>query len=171
MDLLGWSIEPEANVNLVGWTAMIVTCSASIAAAVVSIINAIRVPQKINEVETKIDDNTKVTKEGAAAAVENAKVAAVTATAAKTAAVEMKEEINKKLNGGMDELIASAVDPIKTMLDDHTYKIEKLDAYTHERNHNIVNALQTLTTQVATLLEFSRKQQEQQVRQNQQKTT
>jgi hypothetical protein len=41
--------------DYVGITGMIVTCLAAIAAALVSIINAIRTPQKIAVVETKID--------------------------------------------------------------------------------------------------------------------
>ncbi len=44
-----------AELDFAGWTAMTVTCAAAIAAAIVSIINAIRTPHQVAAVEAKID--------------------------------------------------------------------------------------------------------------------
>lgn len=121
---------------------------------------------KAQTVEDKVDDNTKITKEGATAATENAKVAATAAASAKVSA----DDVSRKLNGGIDAAMLEAVRPIKESLEAHTIqdardlkdvkeRFDELTKYVHDRNHDILNALQTQSNKleiVITKLDMTR---------------
>lgn len=72
------------------------------------------------KIENKIDDNTKITKAGSAAAVTNAKAAAQSAEDAKTVA----KSIQLKLNGGIDAAINDAVKPLQEQFENHVRQDE-----------------------------------------------
>lgn len=74
-----------------------------------------KVEAKAEEVKSKIDDNTEITKEGAKEASANAKAAANIAADTKNAT----DALAKKLNGGVDEAIEAAIKPIREALQDH----------------------------------------------------
>ncbi len=151
------------------WTAAGAAVVAAIGAVGAIILQALQMYftfKRATTIEGKVDDNTKITKDSAKAAVENSKVAVATAKTAATAATETKavaDGINKKLNGGIDAAIAEAIRPVKDKLDSHSElddknmreineKIAKFTEYQHTRNHDIVTALQALTNQVAALI-------------------
>ena len=91
------------------------------------------VARRSQQVESKVDHNTLVTKAGTDAAVRNAKMAAETATTAAETAAEvsivtraMAESIDKKLNGGgIDAAIESAIQPIRESLAKHTVQDDR----------------------------------------------
>ncbi len=96
----------------------------------------------------KIDQNTDLTRATGAAATNNAAIAATAATDAKDAALD----INKKLNGGIDSAIRDGIAPIHAALAAHAEQDEKnlaeintrfkvLTEYVHERNHDIIDAI------------------------------
>ena len=96
---------------------------------------------KAKAVEDKIDDNTKITKESAAAAVQRADTAVVAATTTK-AAVDV---IGKKLNGGIDEAITTAVTPLHAA-------VANLERYVHDRNHDLLTSLQLQSNRIEAIL-------------------
>lgn len=79
------------------------------------------VGSKVDDVNTKVDHNTEITKQGAKEAVNNAKEAAGVAKEAKEAAKEM----SKKLNGGIDTAIEAAIKPIRDALTDIAVKFDE----------------------------------------------
>ena len=113
-----------------------------------------------------IAENTKVTKEGSEKAVTNAKVAADTAKEAKNSVSETKqavENINKKLNGGLDKALSDAISPIQEALTAHTKqdtkdmeevkkKFETLSQYVRDRNHDIIEILQKQSITMESIL-------------------
>lgn len=101
-------------------------------------------------VETKIDTNTQITRAGASAAVVTAKSAADAAVATKVVA----DQINSKINGGIDGAVATAIAPIRK-------DVDELSVYVHQRNHDLLNSLQTLTNKMDLILELARQQQQQ----------
>jgi hypothetical protein len=115
----------------------------------------LRLRYDVRNVAKKVDANTAMTSAGV-------KVAASAAKAAKEVAVEAKntvEGISKKLNGGLEETISAIVSPVRTTLEAHDQNLEEvkqkfdgLSIYVHQRNHDMLNAMQTLTTQLALLL-------------------
>jgi len=114
--------------------------------------------RKTQAVEHKIDTNTRLTQSGADQATKTAAIAAETAAQTKDAVEDMAASISKKLNGGLDAAISQAVDPVKAVLNDHGQTVQALEAkfddltrYVHQRNHDILNAMQTLTNQIAAL--------------------
>ncbi len=111
-----------------------------------------RLSDKADIVEKKIDANTEVTVKGSVEATKNAVVAANTAAEAKSATVQVAEDLKKKLNGGIDDAINKAVEPIHKQLREHGIRIEELNTYVHERNHDILNALQTLANKTEVIL-------------------
>lgn len=100
-------------------------------------------------VENKIDHNTTLTQEGTAAAKRGTDAAVRTSSDAKNAI----KSISDRLNGGIDESINTAVGPVKQMLLDHVTELDKFQEYSHQRNHDILGYIHTLTTQLAVLLE------------------
>lgn len=80
--------------------------------------------QKTESVAIKIDANTEATLAGNQAAATNARHAATAASHAATVVAEVKESINKKLNGGMDHAIDAAIKPIRDALADHIVQYE-----------------------------------------------
>lgn len=109
--------------------------------------------QKTETVEAKISDNTNITIRGNRAATVAAEQAVVAASEARGKSEEIVETINKKLNGGVDAAITSAIEPIQKVVQEHTTKIEELNKYVHQRNHDIVNALQTNTNKIQILID------------------
>jgi uncharacterized protein YukE len=71
--------------------------------------------KKAQVVEAKIDTNTQITREGAKEAAATAKEVAKTASAANLAV----ENINKKLNGGLDNALEGAIKPLRDAFQDH----------------------------------------------------
>lgn len=128
---------------------------------------------KSKAVEAGLAENTRITKHGSTVAGDNAKQAAVVA---EQAANEVKEVANvaaetktaidgisKKLNGGIDDAITKAVMPIKTALDVHTAKdaqdikevndkLDRLEKYVHESNHDRNDILQNMVNDVSLIL-------------------
>ncbi len=78
-------------------------------------------------VDEKVEANTKITKAG------------VQQTAI---AKEAVQEVKNKLNGGVDSAVNNAIDPLKKALEDQAAKINDLERYVHQRNHETVNVLQ-----------------------------
>ena len=91
-------------------------------------------------VESKIDTNTLLTKQGAAAATEHAKVASEAASSAMIAA----ETLNRSLNGELDirikNVVSAAVSPLADALRIHAAQDEK-------NMVEIRDILRSLTTQ------------------------
>ena len=88
-------------------------------------------------VEHKIDENTEITKEGTRAAATNAKEAAVTARVAAdkaSMAANKAVEIAEKVDGGFDA------------------KMKEFSGYVHQRNHDILDAMQTHTNMLKILM-------------------
>jgi Sec-independent protein translocase protein TatA len=82
---------------------------------------------KMDSVMSKVDHNTKI------------------ATESKVTNEEMVETVKQKLNGGIDAVIATALEPIHKLVTDHkaevAEKIEMLNKYVHQRNHDILDAV------------------------------
>ncbi len=130
-------------------------------------VEAIAAKQQAAVVEKKIDENTAVTQAGTTAASISAKDAAETAVQAKAATESMADTINKKLNGGIDSAISKAVAPVQESLDNHKIKFDALDAkveelkvYMHERNHNLLNGLDTISKRLELVFQIIKLQQE-----------
>lgn len=133
----------------------IVTCIASIATNVLTFLtlwiklkygvdkaetavsNTEAISKKTDSVLTKVDDNTKITQ----AAAEEA-----------SGAKEVTQSINNKLNGGIDKAINDAIGPIQNMISEHAEKISELNKYVHQRNHEILTALQTQSNKLESIL-------------------
>lgn len=126
---------------------------------------------KADSVEAKVDDNTHITKTSANVSVANARAAVATATEARNAAVDARtvvDNINRKLNGGIDSAIQQAIDPIRKKLEDHAEvdernvkevndKIATLTKYVHERNHDLLDTMQAVVTKIDLVLEHQSK--------------
>jgi hypothetical protein len=100
-------------------------------------------------VETKIDDNTRLTQAGAA----QASVNAIAAKAAADGAADKADAIAERLNGGLDDKIKAIVRE-HSMQDDKNMaeingKLKDLTEYVHQRNHDLLDVLQTHTTRTA----------------------
>ncbi len=104
-------------------------------------------------VKGQIDDNTAVTKAGLVVAATNAQAAVGAATEAHAAVEQMGKQLSKKLNGGIDSAIAGAVDPIRVALAEHAARVDGLEKYIHDRNHDLLDALHTQSTKVDLLIE------------------
>lgn len=115
--------------------------------------------KKAETVEQKLDHNTQLTKEGTKKAAENARIAADTASEAKTAA----QELNERLNGGLEDKIKEIVQPIREDLAAHSRKddasleeiranFQGLEKYVHQRNHDVLNALNVQSLKIDALL-------------------
>lgn len=70
--------------------------------------------EKAEQIEGKIDDNTHITRTQTKAA-----------TAAAVAAAKKADEVNAKLNGGVDDAIRKAIEPVSRALADHAETDEK----------------------------------------------
>lgn len=103
-------------------------------------------------ISKKIDDNTHVTMIGTTEAAKNAGIAALTADEAKQATVAIAENINKKLNGGIDSAVADAIEPVHKMLKEHSEKIDNLEKYVHERNHDLLGVIQAQSNKLTMIL-------------------
>jgi hypothetical protein len=101
-------------------------------------------------VQDKIDDNTTITKVNAGAAVVSAVAAAKTAADTKSAV----EGINRKLNGGIDAAVQDAVKPLHDKTEEQGGKLEKLTEYVHQRNHDILTALQIQANKIETVIQM-----------------
>ena len=106
LDANGW-------VLVIGAVGMIVV---QVAQMVLSYLRDKEKMSKLNENSTKLDENTKITREGTHEATVNAQVAARSATYAVQKADETKYEIIQHLNGSLDTRIHNIVkeytDPI-----------------------------------------------------------
>jgi len=100
----------------------------------------IKLKNASKQVEDKIDANTEITQAGTDAAASNAKEAV---HAANSVAITTSS-IDKKLNGGLHKAINDAIDPIKG-------KMEVLEKYVHQRNHDVLDGMQLLSTQMTLL--------------------
>lgn len=121
--------------------------------------------QKTDVVGDKIDHNTELTKRGTTAATANAKAAAATAVVA----VRNTEVLKGKLNGGVDSAVRSALEPIQKLIEDHTAadeksvgevneKLAKLEAYVHDRDHKMRDAIGMLANKLETILSLQQEQ-------------
>lgn len=106
------------------------------------------VKKKVEEASSKIDQNTLITQAGTQKAVLTADRAATTAETTKATV----EDISRKLNGSMDEVISTAIAPIVKTIEEHAAsddkymreintRFEHLTNYVHERNHDILSAI------------------------------
>lgn len=102
-----------------------------------------KVEGESNRLDRKLDTNTYITEQAARSVESNSKVVATSVTAV--------DQINKKLNGGIDAAIAQAIEPIHKMLNEHTKKISELDDYVHQRNHDMLSNLQILSNKLDTI--------------------
>ncbi len=115
--------------------------------------------QQSEQVEAKLDQNTIITRAGVEAAIDNARAAVESAQAAAGIAHSVKEttdNISRKLNGGVDTAISDAVSPVQesiatcnNRLSALDAKLEELSKYVHQRNHDILNAMQVLANNAA----------------------
>ncbi len=124
-----------------------------------------KIDAKSEAIQTSVDDNTKLTKQGTAAATLHASEAKVAATDAAVAASDAAvaasgakvaaQEVSKKLNGGLDHAIATALAPIREEMKSFVTndKMEEFMKYVHQRNHNLLDAMQAQTSKMALLLQ------------------
>ena len=113
-------------------------------------------------VEDKVDANTAITKSGTVAATVNA---AAAATAAATAA-NKTDDLAKQMNGELDRRIEKAIKehtaPVVLLIKEHTEQDDinmrdirtslgeflKLQNYTHEWKHSLLNTINELSLKV-----------------------
>jgi hypothetical protein len=93
---------------------------------------------KVQKVEDKLDDNTKVTKDGNVAAESHAKAAVTAAENAATKAETLSSQLNGKLEERMGALIKQQLEPIVDMLKDHVVKDETSFAEVNEHLGKLV---------------------------------
>ena len=147
--------------------------------AIVAIVGAVvtiatlwmRMRYESKKVEDKVDANTGITKAGAASAIINAQTASNAALDAKEATEVLAENLNRKLNGGLDHAINSALEPIKRLLEDHDeerkdirsivetlkQQVAEHTEYTHRRNHDMQNSMQAQSNNIVAILEILRR--------------
>lgn len=70
------------------------------------------------KVEQKVDANTKITKEGTAAAATNARAAVSAATTAAAKTEEIAEQLNGKLESKITEIVKAHTEPIVASLNE-----------------------------------------------------
>lgn len=80
--------------------------------------------EKVQKVEDKLDDNTRVTRVGNALTESSAKAAATHAATAAAKAEALSSQLNGKLEERMGALIKQQLEPIIDMLKDHVVKDE-----------------------------------------------
>ena len=94
--------------------------------------------------DKKLDNNTVITTQASERA-EEASIRAASSTKsavlAANATATAFDKINSKLNGGVDAAISQAVEPINKMLTEHSNRIELMNTYIHQRNHDILQHL------------------------------
>lgn len=116
--------------------------------------------KKAEAVESKLDSNTAITKGASAAAARSAQIAIQNHEETK----RFSESMHKKLNGGLDAALEHAISPIRKELASHAQKDEKnmeeiaskfdgLEKYVHQRNHDILDALNAQALKLAVVLE------------------
>lgn len=138
---------------------------ASIATALVTIVTMVigfltlwlklryGVEEKAKTVEKKLDQNTQITRAGQVVATTSAQIAVEAATDVKSATEAMSRTMERKLNGGIDSAIQNTIEPMQRMMREHSAvdeknmqevnkKIEELNTYVHQRNHEILTAMQ-----------------------------
>ena len=147
--------------------------------AIVAIVGAVvtiatlwmRMRYESKKVEDKVDANTGITKAGAASAIINAQTASNAALDAKEATEVLAENLNRKLNGGLDHAINTALEPIKKILEEYdrdrkevrqtveTLKeqVKEHTEYAHRRNHDLLNSMSVQSNNVAVILELVKK--------------
>lgn len=110
---------------MVDWTQVLVALAVGLPATIAAIgavITTLRTSRKV-------DENTKLTREGSARAVTNAAVAADAASGAKIAAESLAKNLDRKLNGELDARIEAAVkagvDTVLAALTEHTNQDEQ----------------------------------------------
>lgn len=116
-----------------------------------------KIDAKSEAIQTSVDANTMLTQEGTASATLHAKEAADTAKQAKDTAKEAAtaaQAVSKKLNGGLDHAIAAALKPLKEEMAAFVTneKFSELEKYVHERNHDLLDAMQVLSHKVTLVL-------------------
>lgn len=100
---------------------------------------------KTDSVSKKLDDNTQLTKN----ARDEARVSAMSATTTR----ETVEDINRKLNGGIDSAVLTAVAPLHTALEEKIEtKLKELTDYVHQRNHDFLNVLGEQNNKVSIIM-------------------
>lgn len=117
-------------------------------------------------VESKIDSNTLLTLSNKDVAIKNASVAVSAAAHIKNATEAMAENIDKKLNGGLDRSLEHVVKPLQndilasnTVLLEHVKeKFTEFDKYSHQRNHDVLNIIAVLSGKIDVLIELMKKQ-------------
>lgn len=80
---------------------------------------------KADEVSTKVDKNTEVTKLGIAEASSHAQAAADAASNAATQTTSLAEQLNGKLEAKIEGIVAAHVRPILTAMGDHSAQDDK----------------------------------------------
>lgn len=80
--------------------------------------------EKVQKVEDKLDDNTRVTRAGNVLTESSAKAAATHAATAAAKAEALSSQLNGKLEERMEALIKQQLEPIIDMLKDHVVKDE-----------------------------------------------
>ncbi len=158
MDATGWSIIIGAIfLGLTQLTQMILSYLRDRNAAL-----------KVQEVNDKVEANTLITKHQGQEAIRSAKDAVRSASDAKVATHELDRKLEGKLNGGIDAAIKEGIAPLQQALAEHAAndeknlkeineKIEILDKYSHDRNHDMLGALSTINNKVTALVMLAKK--------------
>ncbi len=159
----------RTGAEMIDWTQVLVALAAGLPATIVAagaLVTSWRNSNKTDAVGVKVDDNTKITRAVGVAAVTNAQTAATSAAAAKSATESMAQDVKKKLNGGIDAAVKEAVDPIQKILADPAAtdeqitkevnaKLERLEEYVHQRQHEVLNALQVQANRIERLIQLA----------------
>lgn len=114
-----------------GWTIVISAVGLALGKLVEMVLMYKREQAKLareQAIADKLDENTRLTKAGSSQASSHAATAAAAATDAKEATAALAENLDKKLNGELDDRIKKAIDAgvheVTSMLQQHTEQDE-----------------------------------------------
>lgn len=109
----------------------------------------------------KIDANTKITKAGIVVADKAARVAAGAATEAKEATESMAADVSKKLNGGLDHAVNSAMGPVREaiarrddLLESVVDRLKAVEEHQHRWDRDIRVAIDAQNARVEVILDI-----------------
>lgn len=100
--------------NAAEWTALVVAAIGALGAVASNIVSMILSYKRDKDTQSKVEENTFITKTHAKAA-----------TAAAVVAAKNSEEVKSKLNGGVDAAIETALKPVRQAQEDHALQDEQ----------------------------------------------
>jgi len=169
--MLEWSAQDYVLVvTAVGTVTGVILTAVGTFIANLARLKAGKATEKIDEANVKIDKNTKITEDGLGVAAENAVVAATAAVSTKNSV----DAVNQKLNGGVDSIIAHAIEPLYNTLKEQNEAlknhmtqdatdlkevkdlISEVTEYQHQRNHDILDAMNTQNLKIEIILSLLR---------------